>query len=755
MDHQSLPAIGGMETQPALPVQVSVRPPQKGADEFTMPYRRVHQALRGRYIAVMGLGAVLAAALGYTGWRLAKPMYRSESLIRIAYDAPKLNQPTVDMRSVEAFEAFMQSQQALLTSRRLLELALQDPAWAEKGYHPEKMIPEDVADELQVERKSGTEHIKVSSLSADRQKAALVARTVATAYVGLYRKLDTEAEREKTAALAVRRDELTHRMENLNADLQRESAEFGSANVQQFYDAAVARLSKVESALVDVRIAMALATHVRQQGTAGGNAPVVRSSPQAVARFDPRMAKYMAEREDAENRLQDLRLRGYGEEHKQVVQAKKALDTVVGRIQDYALDLQAAGADVPPAPPSPGMIPGLSGETLEQLRSKEQNLTALNAAEKQKMMELGARKTKIDAIRTDIDKLRVELDEVSQRIRVMELEAGLNGRLSILSEGEVPAVPIRDRRVHYAVAGAVGGFVLPAALMAGFGILRGRYRYSDDAAEALAENIPLLGILPQLPERMSDVEMAADAAQCLHQIRVMLQVQAQTTGAVCYLMTSACPGEGKTSLTAALAMSFAAAGARTLVVDADFIGQRLTRGYRLDDKPGLREAMRFGMKESMIYDVGVAGLSVLPAGISDGRDACAVSHKALRRILSGARDEYDIVLIDSGPILGSIEAMVVAGVVDAVVMTISRQQQKPLVDRALQQLRSAGARIAGLVFNKAERRDFQRSVGVSSLRSVSANAESGTLVRAGVTSTSGFGSLVDSVQTYMPAAGQT
>jgi hypothetical protein len=89
-----------------------------------------------------------------------------------------------------------------------------------------------------------------------------------------------------------------------------------------------------------------------------------------------------------------------------------------------------------------------------------------------------------------------------------------------------------------------------------------------------------------------------------------------------------------------------------------------------------------------------------------------------------------------------------------VLLTISRQQQKPLVDRAIRQLRSANARIAGLVFNKAERRDFRRSVGVSSLRSISTNADSGTLVRAGVTSTSGFGSLVDSVQTYLPVGSQ-
>jgi Mrp family chromosome partitioning ATPase len=128
-----------------------------------------------------------------------------------------------------------------------------------------------------------------------------------------------------------------------------------------------------------------------------------------------------------------------------------------------------------------------------------------------------------------------------------------------------------------------------------------------------------------------------------------------------------------------------------------------------------------------------------------------VSSKSVKKFLAAVREDFDVVLIDSGPILGSLEAMVMAQHVDGVVLTISREQQKPLVDRAIRQLRSVGAKIAGMVFNKAETADFRRSVGATSLRSIPRNPESSALVKAGVTSTSGFGSLVDSVQTYMPA----
>ncbi len=66
-------------------------------------------------------------------------------------------------------------------------------------------------------------------------------------------------------------------------------------------------------------------------------------------------------------------------------------------------------------------------------------------------------------------------------------------------------------------------------------------------------------------------------------------------------------------------------------------------------------------------------------------------------------------------------------------LTISREQQKPLVDRAIRQLKSMNAKIAGMVFNKAQTADFKRSVGASSLRSIPRNPETSAMVKMGMT----------------------
>lgn len=709
-------------------------------------YRVLQHSLRGRYLLVAVLGVALGSILASAGWLATVPSYRSEALVRLSYDIPRVMQQS-DLRPMEVYEASIQSQVALISSARVVGEAMKSPLWVEKGYPAVANSNIDgFATDLKVEHKGGTELVKISYTSNDAVFAALAVRSVVEAYATIYSSMDKQADTEKRAALETRRGELAGQISQLEKRLREESAEFGSSNMERVYDSAVQGLTRVESALLDVRIAMALA-QASPRGVAA------RYTPQQIARMDPTMQRYMAEREDLENALQRLRLRGYGEGHSQVIAAKQQLETIGNRIRDYALDYQAtAPSGLGNAGPTQVATPGVMGHSAEELKADEANLTALSNKAKDQMAALGAKKFKIDAITKEINTNQGELTEVVARLTAMRVESGLSGRMSVMSSGEVPLAPSRDRRPQMAAVGALGGLMAPAVILVAVGTLRKRYRYSADAADDLSGKIPLLGILPQLPARLTDPESAADAAQCVHQIRVMLQVQSkETSGPVAYHVTSACPGEGKTSLVAALALSYAAAGLNTLVIDADMIGQRLTRGYGMEDKPGFREAIGDTSKNGVtVYSSGVERLSVLPAGVSDGRDACAISANAVKRIITGMRKRFEVVLIDSGPILGSLEALVVAGVSDGVILTISREQQKPLVDRAVRQLNSVGARIAGMVFNKAERADFRRSVGVTSLRSIPRTPGT-AMVRAGVTGTSGFGSLVDSVQTYLPS----
>jgi capsular exopolysaccharide synthesis family protein len=744
MSGDNLAIVAGVEehgaTQTLEPAPTSMAKPEN----LNVPYRLLHQMLRGRYPMAITTGLLLGALVAVYLWHTTEPQYASSGLIRISYDIPKLN-TTDDYKPMEVFEAFMQSQQALMTSHRVLSEALKDPQWQKSRFAVDPQATDRFVGGLKVEHRAGTEHLQVTYTSSNPVFAAVAANAVIDAYAQLYQAANQQSTNEKAAAMQTRRDQLREKMDRQEAELRQSAAEFGGSNVERFYDLAVQRLGRVESALIDVRIALAL---TERPGQAPGR---VFLTPQQIARFDGTMGRYLAEREQLENEQEQLRLRGYGEGHKQMVQVQRALELVTARIRDYAMDFQTAEHTQPVSPAGPSTGVNVAGKTADALHVDEKNLTALEKEVKDQLAILSTKKMAVDAARSELDKAKGDYSELTQKMALLQVEAGMGGRMSIMSRAEIPVVAQRDRRAQAAALGGIGAFLLPSAAIIVVTAARRRYRYSEDAAEtADHRELPLLGILPQLPPRLTEPEYAADAAQCVHQIRVMLQVRAQGQESMAYLMTSACPGEGKTSLTAALALSYAAAGAKTLLLDADLIGQRLTRGYRMEDRSGFREIVA-GSLEVKPYETAMANLSIIPAGVSDGRDACAVSSGVVKRLLKDLRSRYDVILVDSGPILGSLEALVVAGQVDGVVLTISREQQKPLVDRAVRQLKSVGARIAGMVFNKAQNWDFRRSVSMSSLRSVSRSPDTG-LVRAGVTSTSGFGSLVDSVQTYMPGA---
>jgi capsular exopolysaccharide synthesis family protein len=249
------------------------------------------------------------------------------------------------------------------------------------------------------------------------------------------------------------------------------------------------------------------------------------------------------------------------------------------------------------------------------------------------------------------------------------------------------------------------------------GVMDHRYRYSDEATYDLS-GITLLGILPNLPDRLTDPEQAATAAHCVHQIRTMLQINGRHDEPQVYAVTSAAAGDGKTSLTLARGLSFAASGSRTLLVDCDIVGAGLTARLDMAGPDGILEAMSDRSLLQHIRTTDIADLAMLPVGMAQAHHAGMFSPAALRKLVTEAKKHFEVVLIDTGPILGSIEATPVCSAADAVILTVSRGQQRPTVEKALSHLLSIGARFAGVVFNRAQSRDFERSISGMSLRSI-------------------------------------
>jgi Mrp family chromosome partitioning ATPase/uncharacterized protein involved in exopolysaccharide biosynthesis len=733
------------------------------------PYLMCRQALRGRYLVFVTLVLIGAAAGAAAGWKLGKPVYKSEGLVRIAAMTPPALLGTDTNSLMLMYDAFMRSQEQVIASRRIVEMAMQDGAW--RGAGRGNMSPQAIASfgsELTVQRVAGTEHIKVSFTDEEPVAAAAGVTSVINAYQAAYNANDAHFQKQRLKVLDDYEKKLGDKLDGYERKIKAVAEECGTTDVDELYEATVARVRVLDSKLIDVQLALDMPRSPEagpgagRQGASAPSATEPATAPllsvEQIAAMDVRMREHVNAQSQIEAQLTDAEVRGLGDRYPEVIRLKKLLAKAEERVQRYAEEFRATQAVVTRYPDGLARNDpaALAARPVEMLRRDLEVLKRALDTAKSEMAALATKRVEVQDYKTAATKVRDDLTRAKDRRELLELEGAVSGRLEVVGTGEVPLRPSYDVRKKFAAVGAAGGGFLPAGLILLFGLLNRRYRFSDEAEEALSGNVPLLGILPTLPQKMTDVEQAASAAQCLHQIRVMLQVGvggAQRRRGV-YLVTSSTPGEGKTSLAVALGLSFAAAGSRTLLLDCDLIGQRITRGFSLDGQAGLRDALTTGKVKGYAKRT-ASGMWVIPVGEGDALDACAVSAGAMKRLLADARKYFDTIVIDSGPILGSVEATTVAPQTDGVIFAISRGQQPPIVEKAMRHLHSIGATVVGFVFNRAEPRDFSRSANASSLRSISADALPARSLSGDGEGSNRFGPLVQSVVSLLPSLRET
>ncbi len=369
------------------------------------------------------------------------------------------------------------------------------------------------------------------------------------------------------------------------------------------------------------------------------------------------------------------------------------------------------------------MKPDGSGGVLisKDLSIKESNLRHMQEVyntEQQQIEDLGTQPSRWPSCATE--KLRTRDEErirVEKKIDELQNVKDMANTFKVIDYGGMASIGT-DKRIAFGALGFMAAVQMPVGLMLLLSLMNPRYRFSDETGGQKTAGLALLGILPDLPDRLSDPEQASIAAHCVHQIRTMLQINtAGTDDRRVFAITSSAPADGKTSLTLALGLSYAACGTRTLLIDCDLIGAGLTTRMNVNVPEGVLEAIAHRTLLEYVRNTDIADVSILPVGSGQHLHASTLSPAALRRLIEEAKKHFDTILIDTGPVLGSIEASLVACAADAVVLTVSRGQERPLVEKTVEHLHNIKANVAGVVFNRAQTDDFDRSISGISLRS--------------------------------------
>lgn len=312
---------------------------------------------------------------------------------------------------------------------------------------------------------------------------------------------------------------------------------------------------------------------------------------------------------------------------------------------------------------------------------------------------------------TELIEVRVEDSDPNQASSLADLLANTfiaerdtsGGESLVLADpAPLPAQPVRPSLpLNLALALLLGSIVaVGGALLLNF--------YGDrvSSPEEIEELVgaPILGSLPRTEGDANSLRGSATFQEAIRAVRTNLNFAlGSSSGEGVFLVTSALPREGKTTVSGALAVSYALAGHECIVVDADLRRPQIHTRFLVRNLRGLSETLLerpVDSRKPISTLEDVPNLAVLTSGAIPPNPVDLLSSEGARELIQDLRERYNTVVMDTPPALALVDASVVASQTDGVVLVLdSREARRRNLLRVVDQLRSGKGRILGVVLN--------------------------------------------------------
>jgi capsular exopolysaccharide synthesis family protein len=255
----------------------------------------------------------------------------------------------------------------------------------------------------------------------------------------------------------------------------------------------------------------------------------------------------------------------------------------------------------------------------------------------------------------------------------------------------------------------LSGSVLAFGLAFFFEYLDSRIKTPDELKAHLG--LPSLGMVPALDAKTwKDKEPLLHAgvppgfAEAFRTVRTNVLFSSAQEGSRVLVVTSTGPGEGKTTVATNLAISFAQAGQRVLLIDADMRRPRVHSVFGCKQEPGLSNLMVGNARASeTVHKTPVPGLWVLGAGRIPPNPAELIGSQRFRDFLASLKEHFDLVLVDSPPVMAVTDAAIVAHAANGVVFVVGAEMTcRNAARAAVEHLEQGRAHFVGAVLNRVE-----------------------------------------------------
>lgn len=314
---------------------------------------------------------------------------------------------------------------------------------------------------------------------------------------------------------------------------------------------------------------------------------------------------------------------------------------------------------------------------------------------------------------TSIDRLKKITQGVARQMPrlVYQLERNRKGPtqvvMRVVSGPSVNPAPISPRPTLDLALGLGIGLIIGLLLAAVREALDNTVRTPEELNEAI--DVAVIGTIVFDPDAYRSPALvgavaAGRRAEDYRQLRTNLEFIDSVEPTHVLAVTSSVAAEGKSSTALNIAVMAAETGANVLLIDADMRRPQIAEFVTVEGAVGLSTVLsgRLKLGEAVRR---WAGIDVLPGGVVPPNPAELLDSKAMRELIAAAREKYDLVVVDTPPVLAVTDAAVCSAVVDGMVLVCRYGRTRRLeIETAMRNLRAVNARVVGAVLTMRPRR---------------------------------------------------
>lgn len=689
-----------------------------GASSVEWDLRAIQRLLWRRRWLVLAVAAQVFLITALVTF-LRTPLYEASARVLIERSTPKvLEGEDVVPKVWGEYEVarFYATQYLLLKDPRVIGQALEDPqyrvrqqllsAFEADRSDPEAPLPDDddlvkyIRQNIKVEQKEYSNMVEVSFRHPSPTVAADVVNAVTTAYQDFFvQEIGLAPRKRASQFLREAIDESTAEVLELEKQLEEQTRESNTAVAASEAEMGRSRLEKLDSTLTEAKARLAKAqARLRAYRSA---------SPQGLEQVheDPRVQKYRTELAQLQREMAEFAGK-VGGSWPRVRELRTAIREVQRDLQRqqrevYEEVVEQARADV--------SVAREDRDRLEKLYERERrraNALQYNARDVEKL------RREYDQKKANLERLLARWEEVALSTDLQEI---LRRQVSVIGAATPPEHPAVPRVFFNLALGLMfGGFLgVGSAFLAE--ALDNKVRTAEQLSE-LAE-LPLLGAVPKLEgaprprlafsRKRSDTTPAMidrqhhEVEESFRAIRSALLLAQVDRPPRSLLVTSAVPGEGKSTIVANLGRTLASFGSPVLIVDADLRHPRLHRVFNVTKQKGLTNVLASGTPaQEVIFPTSNDNLWVMPGGPSPPDPATLLDSDRMLDMLGGLYERFDFIIVDTPPVLVFSDCYSIVASVESVLFAArAMTTQKDAVRQAIDGLRKVKAPMSGVVLN--------------------------------------------------------